>query len=198
MTHAPSTSDSLLFRLRDPQDHQAWLEFVTLYEPVMHRLLRRFGLQDADARELMQELFLAVSRNIGRWDPARERGSFRGWLQRVARNLVVNLLKRRHRQPIAGGSSDLQELLDKLPAPDGPESIEFDREVRRARFRTAADQVRREVQPATWQAFWETSVVGIAQVDAAAKLGISIGALRVARSRVLARLRTAVAELEKS
>ena len=62
MTLTPTTRASLLFRLRDPQDHEAWVEFVTLYEPVVYRLLRRHGLQDADAREVMQELFLAVSR----------------------------------------------------------------------------------------------------------------------------------------
>ena len=74
MTLTPSTRASLLLRLRDPQDHEAWIEFVTLYEPVIYRLLRRNGLQDADAREIMQELFLAVSRSIDRWDPAKERG----------------------------------------------------------------------------------------------------------------------------
>jgi RNA polymerase sigma-70 factor (ECF subfamily) len=78
MTLTPSTHASLLLRLRDSQDHEAWVEFVTLYEPVTYRLLRRHGLQDADAREVMQDLFLAVSRNIDRWDPAK-RGSFRGW-----------------------------------------------------------------------------------------------------------------------
>src|SRR5208283_5394367 len=98
MTISPSTHASLLLRLRDPKDHEAWLEFVSLYEPVTYRLLRRHGLQDADAREVMQELLMAVSRSIGRWDPAKERGSFRGWLRRVARNLVINWLNRRRRQ----------------------------------------------------------------------------------------------------
>ena len=83
-----------------------------------------------------------------------------------------------------------------LPAPDGPESVEFDREVRRARFRQAAAQVRREVQPAAWQAFWDTSVLGVSSAETAAKLGMTVGALRVARCRVLARLRSAVAELD--
>jgi DNA-directed RNA polymerase specialized sigma24 family protein len=86
MTLTPSTRASLLLRLRDPQDHEAWLEFLTIYEPVTYRLLRRGGLQDADALDVMQELFLAVSRSIDRWDPAKEKGSFRGWLRRVARN----------------------------------------------------------------------------------------------------------------
>src|SRR5436190_6132500 len=124
MTLTPSTRASLLLRLRDPKDHEAWVEFVDLYEPVTYRLLRRNGLQDADAREIMQELFLVVSRSIDRWDPSKERGSFRGWLRRVARNLVINWLKRRERHVAAVGGSGLQAMLEMVPAADGPESAE--------------------------------------------------------------------------
>ena len=198
MAHTPSTRPSLLLRLRDPQDHEAWVEFVTIYEPVIYRILRRNGLQDADAWDLMQELFLAVSRSVHRWEPAKETGSFRGWLRRVARNLVINWLKHRERRGVAAGGSDLQAMLDMLPAADGPESVEFDRELRRSLFHRAAEQVRGEVQAATWQAFWETGVVGTSPADAANKLGISVGAIRVAKCRVLARLRAAVIELEKA
>jgi RNA polymerase sigma factor (sigma-70 family) len=198
MAFSPTTRASLLLRLRDPQDHEAWVEFVSLYEPVAYRLMRRHGLQDADAREVMQELFMAVSRSIDRWDPAKERGSFRGWLRRVARNLVINWLKQRQRRAVATGDSDLQAMLDMLPAPSDAETVEFDEELRRALFQRAAEQVRKEVQPATWQAFWETAVVGTSHADAAKKLGTSIGAIRVAKCRVLAKLRAAVNELEKA
>lgn len=198
MTLTPTTRASLLLRLRDWQDHAAWVEFVSLYEPVAYRLLRRHGLQDADAREVMQELFMAVSRSIDRWDPAQERGSFRGWLRRVARNLVINWLKQRERRVTATGGSDLQAMLDLLPADAGPETVEFDLELRRALFQRAAEQVREEVHPATWQAFWETGVVGTSPADIAQKLGMQVGAIRVAKCRVLARLRAALYELEQS
>jgi RNA polymerase sigma factor (sigma-70 family) len=191
----PTTRASLLLRLGDAQDHEAWVEFVTLYEPVVYRLLRQHGLQDTDARDVMQELFLAVSRSIEHWDPDRERGTFRSWLRRVARNLVINWLKSRQRRDVTGGS-DLHELLDSLPAAGEPETVEFDHELRRALFHRAGQQVQSEVQPATWQAFWETSVGGLSPAEAAAKLGLSVGAVRVAKCRVLARLKTAVAELE--
>src|SRR5690348_15651765 len=103
MTLTPSTRASLLLRLRDPHDHEAWVEFVAIYEPVIYRLLRRHGLQDADSRDVMQELLLAVGRTIDRWDPAKETGSFRGWLRRVARNLVINWLKHPDRRVVATG-----------------------------------------------------------------------------------------------
>ena len=118
MTRTPSTRGSLLLRLRDPQDHEAWVEFVSLYEPVAYRLLRRHGLQDADAREVMQELFIAVSRSIDRWDPAKERGSFRGWLHRVARNLVINWLKHSDRRVAAAGGREL--IIGQWPNPAYP------------------------------------------------------------------------------
>jgi len=198
MTLTPTTRASLLLRLRDSKDHEAWLEFVSLYEPVAYRMLRRHGLQDADAREVMQELFMAVSRNIDRWNPAKERGSFRGWLRRVARNLVINWLNQRERRVIATGGSDLQAMLEVLPADSDPETVEFDHELRRALFQRAAEQVRGEVQPATWQAFWETGIVGTSPVDAAQKLGMSVGGVRVAKCRVLARLQAAVNEMENA
>jgi RNA polymerase sigma-70 factor (ECF subfamily) len=197
MTSAPTTRASLLLRLVDAHDHEAWVEFVALYEPVVYRLLRQHGLQDVDARDVMQELFLAVSRSIDRWDTSRDRGTFRGWLRRVVRNLVINWLKSGQRRDVAGGS-DLHALLDRLPAADSQETIEFDREVRRALLHRAGQLVQSEVQPATWQAFWETSVAGLSPAAAAAKLGLSAGAVRVAKCRVLSRLKAAVADLENT
>jgi RNA polymerase sigma factor (sigma-70 family) len=197
MTQTPSTRGSLLLRLRDPQDHEAWVEFATLYEPVIYRVLRRNGLQDADALDVMQELLLAISRSIDRWDPAKETGSFRGWLRRVARNLVINWLKHRDRRVSGTGGSGLQSMLDMLPAADGPESAEFERELRRALFHRAAERVRHDVHSASWLAFRETCIMGTSHEDAAKKLGMTPGAIRVAKCRVLARLKVVVTELEK-
>jgi RNA polymerase sigma factor (sigma-70 family) len=196
MTFTPSTRASLLVRLRDPRDHDDWVEFVELYEPVVYRLLQRRGLQDADAREVMQDVFMAVGRVVDRWDQARDRGTFRGWLRTMTRNLTVNWLQRRDRNILAAGGDDLQAMLEQIPAASETESAEFDLELRRAQFRQAAQRVEREVQPSTWRAFWETGVVGATAADAAAKLGMHVGAVRVAKCRVFVRLRAAIAEIE--
>ena len=92
----------------------------------------------------------------------------------------------------------MNAMLDLLPAAEQQETLEFDRELRRALFHRAGQQVQNEVQAATWQAFWETSVSGLSPRDAAAKLGMTVGTVRVAKCRVLARLRAAVAEMEKT
>lgn len=191
----PTTRASLLLKLRDPQDHAAWLEFVALYEPVIYRMLRKAGLGDADALDVMQELLLAVNRSIDRWDPCKDRGSFRGWLRRVTRNLVVSWVRRQKRQ-VTTSSVDLDELLDLVPEKDGPETDEFDQELQRAQFRQASLRVQSEVAPHAWQAFHEVSIAGNSVADTAAKLKMSVGAVRVAKCRVIARLREVVAEME--
>ena len=197
MTVSPTTRASLLLRLRDPGDHDAWVEFVSLYEPVIYRVLRRTGLQDADALEVLQELFLAVNRNIARWEHGAERGSFRGWLRRVTRNLVVSWVRRQKRQ-VTTSSLDLDALLESQPTVVSPETDEFDRELRRALIHQASEQVRGEVRPQTWQAFWEVAVSGVSVAEAARKLAMTAGAVRVAKCRIIARLREVVAEMEKA
>ena len=196
MDNAPKTRPSLLVRIRDPRNEQAWTEFLEIYEPLVYRLARRKGFQDADARELTQEVFLAVASAIERRDPDPAKGSFRGWLFRITRNLMINFLSQNRRRPPATGDSDVNRLLSEHPAPNGEQSALFDQEYKRQTFRWAAERVRGEFEDNTWRAFWLTSVEGEPIKRAAGALGISAGAVYVARSRVMSRLRQTVQRLE--
>jgi RNA polymerase sigma-70 factor (ECF subfamily) len=197
MDEPPATRASLIVKLRDPADTDAWREFVTLYEPLVYKLARRKGLQDADARDLCQEVFRTVSQAIDRWDrdPSRRGGSFRGWLSRIARNLLVNFLTRRPYRFRGSGSTSIQELLEAQPADDPSATAVFEAEYRRRLFRWAADAVKGEFAPTTWQAFWLTAVEDHSPSDVAAELGLSVGAVYIVRSRVLARLRHRIEQL---
>lgn len=92
---APSTRPSLLVRLRDRRDGEAWVQFVDLYAPVVYRFARKFGLQDADAADLTQEVLTAVSSGAGRLEYEPERALFRTWLYRVASNQLGKFMRRR-------------------------------------------------------------------------------------------------------
>jgi len=197
MREAPETRESLLLRLRDPQDHQAWTEFLAIYEPLIYRLATRNGLQDADARELTQEVLLAVSGAIDRWNPDPQRGSFRGWLFRIARNLMINFLAKRRHRPLSIGDTDFNRLLDEQSVPECDESQYFDQEYKRQTFHWAAETIRPDFQEHTWQAFWKTCVDGDAVKEVAAKLNMSVGSVYVSRSRVMARLRKEIERITK-
>jgi RNA polymerase sigma-70 factor (ECF subfamily) len=191
----PTTRRSLVLQLRNLDDQAAWAEFVDIYEPWLYRLARGKGLQDADARDLCQEVFRAVASAIERWDPDPAKGSFRGWLFRIARNLVVDFLAGQRRHPRGSGRTSVHEMLAARPAEDAVASAEFAAEFRRRAFDWAAGQVKNEFADSTWQAFWKTGVENRPVADVATELGMSPGAVYVARSRVLARLRGRVEQL---
>jgi RNA polymerase sigma factor (sigma-70 family) len=196
MRDAPSTRHSLLVRLRDTRDEVAWEEFVEIYEPLIHRLARHSGLQGADAEDLAQEVFRAVASAIGRWDPDPGRGSFRGWLFRVVRNLIINLLESRKRNPRGSGDEKVEELLRQQPAPDASATVLFEEEYGRQLFRWAIGRVRGEFGESTWQAFWRTAVEGQKPADVADALGVRVGSVYVYRNRVTSRLRSVIAAVE--
>ena len=189
----PDTRASLILRLPDARDVEAWDEFVAIYEPLIYRVARRKGMQHADAQELVQEVLLSVSRAVENWEPDPERGRFRDWLFRIARNLIVNHLTRRKYRSIGSGDSRVARLLHSQPArPDVEESVLLDIEYRREVFFRAADVVRSAVKDKTWQAFHMTSVDGVPASRAAERLGMTVGGVYIARSRVMARLRDEV------
>jgi RNA polymerase sigma-70 factor (ECF subfamily) len=191
----PTTRRSLVLRLRNPGDEAAWAEFVDIYEPLVYRLARNKGLQDADAQDLCQEVFRAVASAIERWDPDPAKGRFRAWLFRIAHNLLVNFLASQRRHPRGSGSTSVQEMLEAQPSDDGQAEAEFRAEFQRRAFRWAAERVKHEFTDSTWQAFWRTGVENQPIAVVAKELGLSTGAVYIARSRVLARLRHQVEHL---
>jgi RNA polymerase sigma-70 factor (ECF subfamily) len=101
-----------LVRIRDPNDKEAWRQFVQVYASVVYGFARQRGLQDADAADLMQEVFRAVAVSISRLDYDPGRRSFRGWLFTVTRNKLYNFLNGRRRREHGSGGSAVQERLD--------------------------------------------------------------------------------------
>lgn len=187
----PTTRPSVLIRLRDAADADAWRLFLTTYGPLLHGYCRRRGLQDADAADVAQDVLLKVVRALRTFAYDPTRGRFRDWLGTVTRHQVGRFFARRARGDDAVGGDD-DERFARLPAEADPEwSGVFNAHL----LRTALARVRPHFEEATWLAF---SAVWIDQRPAgevAAELGLPIEQVYVAKSRVVKRLREAVLEL---
>ncbi|MCZ2343334.1 MAG: sigma-70 family RNA polymerase sigma factor [Bacteroidales bacterium] len=195
MAEPPKTRVSLLARLKSGHDDVAWTEFVHLYAPVIYGFARKRGLQDSDAADLMQEVLRSVARNAERMEYDPKRGTFRGWLYTVTRNKIYNFLNGQKNRPRAVGDSAAQERLDAVPDRNIDPDEDWELEYQRRLSAQAMDAVKGEFQPNTWKAFWGTAVEGRAAQEVGDELRMSPGAVYVAKSRVLARLREEVQTL---
>ena len=192
----PETRASLLMQIQAGDDSDAWRQFVTIYRPVIYRLARRRGLQDADAQDLAQQVMLSIAKSIERWQKRDESVRFRHWLRRVARNAICNALTRQRPDRAAGGTS-VRGLLEEQ-GDDGEElAREIELEHRRELFCRAASLVKTDVAADTWQVFQLAVIESVPIEEAAARVNKSVGAAYAARGRVMNRLRRQVEELEQ-
>ena len=191
VSDSPQTRASLLVQLRDGTNHAAWQEFIKLYGPVVYGFARKRGLQDADAADLMQEVMRSVSAAIGRLDYDQNQGTFRGWLFTITRNKIFTFLSARRIRPQGSGDTTTNRLLEQhADGEDGSQAWELEYQRRVAAL--AMERVKGEFQESTWRAFWLTAVEGRAVGDVTRQVGLSAGAIYVAKSRVLARLKEEV------
>lgn len=192
MTESPETRLSLIVRLKDCRDAEAWDEFLEIYRPLVYRLALVKGLQHADAEDILQQVFAAVARAVERWEPDTERARFRTWLTAIARNAILNALSRRAPDQASGDTGE-RELLAECAA-DSADSQRLIVERQREVFQWAARRVRDEFEPETWDAFWLTAVEGRSITDVAGAMQKRVGAIYAARSRVMRRLRKVVSD----
>ncbi|MEO1524897.1 MAG: sigma-70 family RNA polymerase sigma factor [Planctomycetota bacterium] len=197
MQEFPETSETLIGRVRDPSDRAAWETFEQLYRPVIFRTARAKGLQHSDALDLVQQVLFSVSSAISRYERRGDETRFRHWLSRITRNAILKALTRGAPDRAAGGS----DVLDVLSTVANEESAETESliqlEYRRELFQRAAEQVRGEVAESTWAAFEFTVLQGRSIEAASSSLGLPVGSIYAARSRVMRRLRNAVQTFEQ-
>lgn len=187
-----STSSSLIRQVQ-ANEPDAWRQLCRLYAPMVVQWCRQAHLQSADTADIVQEVFAAVCKNVGRFRRTSPQDSFRGWLWTITRNQVRMHLRQAARQIEAAGGLQAQQMLDELPQFFEEASHQDSQLQQHALLRRALRFIRSEFTDTTWQAFWRTTVDNLPGPDVAAELGLSPGAVRQAKYAVLQRLRNLLA-----
>jgi RNA polymerase sigma-70 factor (ECF subfamily) len=193
-----ATSITLLGRLTDPDNRDAWACFVERYRPLIRHWCRDRGLPAPDGEDVAQAVLLKLVQSLSRGGYQPEKGKFRSYLKTIVRNAIVDHWRQSRR---AGAWEQAGLVLEQLAAPDSidPLASELSDQVQEEhdRVRTALRAVERRVKPNTWQAFWLLTVEGRAGKEAAEQLGMTVTAVHVANCRVRELLRAEMARLAR-
>jgi RNA polymerase sigma-70 factor (ECF subfamily) len=194
--HGSQTRLTLLSRLRqEPTNEAAWTEFLARYEHRVRAWCLGWGLQDADAADVTQNVLLQLSRKMRtfQYDPS---GSFRAYLKTLTRHAWKDLIEERKKKGVASGDSAVQRLLEDMQADSGLVEClkeQFDLEV----LEEAQTRVQWRVDVQSWEAFRLTALEDIPGAEAAQHLGMTVAAVYKAKSRILKMLQEEVQRVEQ-
>jgi RNA polymerase sigma-70 factor (ECF subfamily) len=182
------TSLSLLQRLQHAKPEASdWQRLDDIYHPYIRAWVLRFGIDEAEADDLTQEVFLVLSQDLPSFEPLRN-GSFRAWLRQIVLNQVRNFRKARKKRPQAGRDG-VEQLLSQLENPHSDLSRKWDHEHDRHVAQKLMALIKPDFEAKTWEAFVRCFLDGRPAKQVAEELVISEGAVAQAKYRILKRLR---------
>jgi RNA polymerase sigma-70 factor (ECF subfamily) len=188
----PETRQSLIVRLQGDRNELAWAEFVSAYAPFLNHLIARQGVPIRHQPDVAQQVFAAVARSVDGWQDDGNPESFRRWVARVARNVVIKFMTRERQQIGGRGGTDFVSLLHDIPDPPQRDVENYEYEL----ILWAADEVKADFRETSWTAFWETLINERPVEEVARELGVSPGSIYMSRSRIMARIRKKVREVD--
>jgi RNA polymerase sigma-70 factor (ECF subfamily) len=183
------TSATLLERLKDARDADAWSRLVELYTPLIRGWAERLNVRGADADDLVQEVMAVVVRRFPEFVHPEKPGAFRGWLRAIAANCARTMWKARKVHPHAPGGTDFGSYLARLEDPTDDFARAWEREHDLHITRRLLDRIKGDFEERTWRIFARFVLDGLPADEVAAEAKTTANAVYIAKSRVLARLR---------
>jgi RNA polymerase sigma-70 factor (ECF subfamily) len=183
------TRRSLLVRAQTG-DEAAWKGLAEVYRPLIVSWLRQQAVPPHEIDDLVQDILLSVVQGLASFSHSGRVGAFRSWMRTIARNCACDFWKGRGRQAAVSGSG-ADDVLRRLEDLDSDLNRNWDEEHDRHVLRCLLDLMELEFEPGTVQAFRRVSLDGAGAAEVARELGLSVGAVYTAKSRVLRRLREA-------
>jgi len=185
-----TTRASLLLRIKDRSDAEAWKDFQELYAPLLYRYARARGLSREDAEDVRDECMATVARKIAAFEYDKAKGGFKNWLYCIASGKVIDLL--RQRREMHADSGQIAALVDPGPTPDEA----WDANWRKVHLTYCVEQVRSHVSERNHEAFRLLSYEECSVEEVCARLDMTPEQVYQAKSRVLRRVRQLLLELE--
>lgn len=184
-----TTRATLLLRIKNPRDTQAWAEFHDLYAPLLYRYARARGLSHEDAEDVRATCYETIVRQIRQFDYQKEKGGFKAWLRTFVSRRVVDLF-RKHREPLANSHE-----LGELPARDGAADDLWEEQWRQQHLCYCVEQVSKEVSEATFQAFQMLVRERLSVEEVCQRLGLNANQVYKAKARVLELVKVKMASI---
>jgi RNA polymerase sigma-70 factor (ECF subfamily) len=182
------TRHSLLIRAQTGEEN-AWKLLTELYRPLIIGLLNRQGVPPGDLEDLSQEVLLSVVKYLPSYQHSGNRGAFRSWLRTIVCNRATDYWRSLDAATQAQGGSGATAALQQIADPDSDMNRQWDEEHDRYVLDCLLDLVEQEFEPMTLKAFRRLAFDGVSGAEAAQELGVSVAAVYMAKSRVLARIR---------
>lgn len=181
------TRETLLLRLRDPEDDASWTEFAEIYTPLLYGYCKKRGIQQADAADIVQDVMrsVALAMRSFEYDPAK--GKFKGWLFTAIRHAIGRYFKNLRRRPLTPADSQFTEMLESTP--EESETVDWERDYQRELLKWALEKVKPEFAERIWNAFEQTALHGREPADVSEEIGMTKNAVAIAKFRVTKRLK---------
>jgi RNA polymerase sigma-70 factor (ECF subfamily) len=189
------TPRSLLERLREEPDEESWKCLVDLYTPLLSRWLEQAGVAGTDADDLMQEVFVALARELPTFEHNQQRGAFSRWLRTILINRLRIYWNAKRTPTSAGCSVEDGQALDRLEDPSSDLNRLWEHEHDALLAQRILQLIEKDFTASTWHVFRRVVLEGAKPAEVSAETGLSINAVLLAKSRVLRRARREIAGL---
>lgn len=186
-----TTRPSLLLRIRDRGDAEAWETFDRIYRPMLGRFARGRGLSEADADDVVQHCMSAIAEHIGSFAYDPSRGRFKAWLRTLVNNRIRSL--HRARRPAQAGTDELARRPDREGSPDA----EFDRIWAEEHLWHCMRELEETVDRTTFLAFRLYAIEGQPIETVVARTGLTRQNLYTIKWRLTERIAGRMAELDR-
>ena len=185
----PTTRRTLLERVRDPEDEEAWSLFHELYAPLLYRYALGRGLDATDAEEIRDQCLSKIAQRLGSFEYDPDKGKFKAWLHQMARGEVIDHLRRRRPQQVDTQTLGQMQARELSP----PEA--WEEEWRRQHLFFGLEKAGRRLPEKTFQAFRMLLVENASVPEVCERLGMNPNQVYKAKGRVLQEVRVVLGEM---